>query len=114
MCDQMKKEEIATLANTVNELSESCADLAQALNGTTREVKATKQLWRKGHRSWLIKVGMALIAFPDPTISDVVGGMLVAAGVVQEGVRRRTLHVDDVYKTFQNTLKEVRNAKENF
>jgi hypothetical protein len=37
---------------------------------------------------------------------------LVAAGMVQEGIRRRTLHVDDVYKTFQNTMRELRSAKE--
>jgi len=103
-----------TLVDAVNELSESYADLAQALNGTVREVKATKQLWRNGHRSWLIKVGLALIAFPDPTISDVVGSLMIAAGVVQEGVKRQALHVGDVYKTFQDVFREVRNTKESF
>lgn len=103
-----------TLVDAVNELSESYADLAQALKGTTREVKTTKKLWRNGHRSWLIKVGLALIAFPDPTISDVVGSLMVAAGVVQEGVKRQTLHVEDVHKAFQDTFREVRNTKESF
>jgi hypothetical protein len=111
---RMKKEEMKIVVDTVNELSEGYADLAQVLSDTTREAKATKQLWRTGSRSWLIKVGMTLIAFPDPTISDVVGGLLVAAGVVQEGVRRRTLHVDDVYKTFQKTMRELRSTKESF
>ena len=108
----MKPEELKATVGAVNELSESYADLAHALKGTAQTAKATKQLWRNGKRSWLIKAGLALIAFPDPTISDVVGTAMVAAGLVQEGIRRQTLHVDDVYKTFQNTLKEVRNTKE--
>jgi len=108
----MKAEELRSLRDAVNELSESYADLAQALKETTREVRTTKRLWRSGKRSWLIKVGLALIAFPDPTISDVVGSLMVAAGLVQEGIKRRTLHADDVYKTFRSTFKEVCFAKE--
>lgn len=107
----MKPDEAKVMAESLSELSESYVDLAHAIRGTARTAKATKQLWRNGKRSHLIKVGLALIAFPDPTISDVVGSALVAAGVVQEGIRRRTLHVDDVYKTFQNTMKEVRSMK---
>jgi hypothetical protein len=110
----MKTDEMKALADSMKELSESYGDLAQALKGTARGAKATKELWRSGRRSWLIKVGLALIAFPDPTVSDVVGSAMVAAGLVQEGIRRRTLHVDDVYKTFQNTLKGVQSLRESF
>lgn len=108
----MKTDEVKALVDSARELSESCADLAQALKGTIKEAKATKRLWRDGRKPWLIKIGLALIAFPDPTISDVVGSAMVAAGLVQEGIKRRTLHVDDVYKTFQNTLRDVRNTNE--
>jgi hypothetical protein len=110
----MKAEELEPLADAINELSESCADLAQALRETTREARVTKQLWRNGKRSWLIKVGLALIAFPDPTISDIVGSLMVAAGLIQEGIKRRTLHVEDVYKTFQGTFREACLARESF
>jgi hypothetical protein len=108
----MKTDEIKAVVNAVNELSESYADLAQSMRATTCNVRTAKQLWRSGRKSVLIKVGLALIAFPDPTISDIVGSALVAAGVVQEGIRRRTLHVDDVYKTFQNTLRQIRTSKD--
>lgn len=110
----MKSEELKPLVDSVNELSESYAELAHALKGTTREAKRAKQLWRTGKRSWLIKVGLALIAFPDPTISDVVGSAMVAAGLIQEGIKRHTLHVEDLHKTFQNTFQELRTAKESF
>ncbi len=110
----MKAEELESLVDAINELSENYADLTQALKDTKREAKATRQLWRNGKRSWLIKIGLALIAFPDPTISDIVGSLMVAAGLVQEGIKRRTLHIENVYKTFQNTFKEVCLTRESF
>jgi len=109
----MKKEEAKTMVTAANELSEGYADLIQAMKETAREAKAAKRLWRSGNSSILIKIGFALIAFPDPTISDVVGSLLVAAGTVQAGIRKRSLYVDDIYKTFTNTLKEIRNIKHN-
>jgi len=107
----MKHDDAKTVAKASNELSESSADLTRAINGTAGSARVAKQLWRTGKRSPLIKAGLVLIAFPDPTISDVIGGAMVAAGLVQEGIRRQTLHVDDVYKSFQKTMKEIRNAK---
>jgi len=108
----MKTDEVKALVDSAKELSESCADLAQALKGTAWEAKTTKKLWRDGRKPWLIKIGLALIAFPDPTVSDVVGSAMVAAGLIQEGIKRQTLQVNDVYKTFQKTMKDIRTAKE--
>jgi hypothetical protein len=103
----MKNEEIKTWADALKGLNESYIDVIQTIKETTKEVKATKQLWRKGNNSILIKLGLALIAFPDPTISDIIGTALVAAGTVQMGIRRRTIYVEDVYKTFHGTLKDM-------
>lgn len=107
-----KIEELKAVADMAKELSESQAELAHVMKETTRAASETRRLWRDGRRSWLIKAGLALIAFPDPTISDVVGTAMVAAGLVQEGIKHRTLHVDDVYKTFQSAFKEVQLTKE--
>ena len=109
----MKTEEMKTVVNALNELNESYVDLIQAMTDTTKEVKATKKLWRKESNSMLIKLGLALIAFPDPTISDIIGAALVASGTVQMGLRRRTLYVEDVYKKFHNTFKDVWTIKHN-
>jgi len=109
----MKNDEIETLADALKELNENYIDVIQTMKETTKEVKATKQLWRKGNNSILIKLGLALIAFPDPTISDIIGTVLVAAGTVQMGIRRRTIYVEDVYKTFHNTLKDMWAIKRN-
>jgi hypothetical protein len=109
----MKTEDAKALNEALKELNESYGDLLQIMTETTREVKTTKKLWRKGGNSLLIKVGLALIAFPDPTISDIIGAALVAAGTVQMGIRRRTIYVEDVYKTFNSTFKDVLDVKGN-
>ena len=108
---QTKAEEIKTTVSTVNELSESYVELIQALKGTTREIKAAKNLWRNGSNPVLIKLGLALIVFPEPLLSDILGTFLIATGTVQQGIRKRTIYVDNVYKTFQDTIKEIRAMK---
>ena len=47
----MKNEEIKTWADALKELNESYMDIVQTIKETTKEVKATKQLWRKGNNS---------------------------------------------------------------
>lgn len=108
----MNADEIKTFNKALNELNESYADFLRSLKETIKEVKSAKKLWRNGEKPWLIKLGFALIAFPDPTISDVVGGLLVAVGTVQEGIRRHSLYVDDIPKTFQGILRELKIAEE--
>jgi hypothetical protein len=111
---QMKTDEMKVAINALNELNESYVDFIQAMKGTIKEVKTTKHLWRDKNKSRLVKLGLALIVFPEPTpISETIGTILVAAGAVQQGIRRRNLYADDVYKTFQNTLKEIRDMKHN-
>jgi hypothetical protein len=104
----MKTRDAKAIASGVNVMSESFVDAAGAIKATASTVEGTKKLWRDEKHSWLIKAGVALIAFPDPTISDIVGSAMIAAGLVQEGVRRRSLHVEDVAKTFQRTMQELR------
>ena len=97
----------------VKELSQSYGDVAQLLRGSAQSTRSTKQLWRAKNKSTLIKVGLALIAFPDPTISDMIGTALVAVGTVQAGIRHRTLYVEDVFKSFQKTFRELHELKQN-
>ena len=62
------------VANTLNELSGSYSDLLNAIRGTVKEVKTARKLWRDGNKSRLIKLGLTLICFPEPTpISETVG-----------------------------------------
>jgi hypothetical protein len=109
----MKTNDMKATVNALNELNESYVDLIQAMKGTIKEVKTTRQLWQDGSKSRLIKLGLALIVFPEPTpISETIGTFLVAAGAVQAGIRRRTIYVENVYKSFKDTLKEMRSIKD--
>lgn len=97
----------------MNKLSESYRDAADALKSTVYTVEGTKRLWREGNKSRLVKIGVALIMFPEPTsISDCLGACFVAAGVVQKGIQNRAIFLEDVTKTFRNTLKVVRATRD--
>jgi hypothetical protein len=104
----MKTEEIKSATKALNELNESYSDLFEALKGTARDVEAAKKLWRASNDSRLIKIGVALIVFPEPTpISETIGACFVAAGAVQKGIQNRAIFLEDVTRAFKNTLKDV-------
>ena len=108
---QMNKEEVENVAELLKQYSQSRNQTVNAagsaVNGFTNELHSTQKLWKQGNKSFLIKAGLALIAFPDPTISDVIGSAMVAAGLIQLKMRNSALHVDDVYKTFPKVVKEL-------
>jgi len=109
----MKTDEMKTIINTAKELNESYVDLLQSVKETIKEAKSTKKLWRDGNQSRLIKIGLAFIVFPEPTpISETIGTCLVAAGAVQKRIRNRAIYVEDVYKTFQDVLKDAWTTKD--
>jgi hypothetical protein len=104
----MKTEEIKSAIKALNELNESYSDLFGALKGSVRDVEVAKKLWRASNDSRLIKIGVALIVFPEPTpISETIGACFVAAGALQKGIQNRAIFLEDVTKTFKSTLKDV-------
>jgi hypothetical protein len=104
----MKPEQVKNTTRALNELSESYMDLIGAVKSTANTAKATKKLWREGNKSKLIKIGVSLIVFPEPTpISETIGACFIAAGAVQKGIKSRAIYFEDITKTFKNTLKDV-------
>jgi hypothetical protein len=107
----MNKEEAENVVELLKQYSQSRNQTvnaaASAITGFTNELHSTQKLWKQGNKSFLIKAGLVLIAFPDPTISDVIGSVMVAAGLIQLKMRNSALHVDDVYKTFPKVVKEL-------
>jgi len=109
----MNASEAKGATNALKEIKEDYIQLKHSVQSTVREAKnSNEQLWREGKKPTLIKVGLALIAFPDPTISDVVGSVLVAAGTVQEAVRRRTIYVEDIPKTLKTLVKDLQSTRD--
>jgi len=107
----MNSEELKALTEALRELSLSSKETAGAMRGFSNELRYAQRLWRKGGGSRLIQIGLVLIALPDPTITDILGSALVAAGVVQLKIKRSALHVEDVYKTFSQVMKELAASK---
>ena len=101
-------ERLKATRKALAEMNVCYSDLIRETKGTAENARAAKQLWRTGYKSRLIKLGVALILFPDPSpTTEVIGGCLVAAGAVQKAVRNRALFMEDVKRTFQSTIKEI-------
>jgi hypothetical protein len=104
----MKLEQVKNATKALNELNESSIDLIGAVKGTANTAGAAKKLWREGNKSRLIQIGISLVVFPEPTpISETIGACFIAAGAVQKGIQSRTLYIEDITKTFKNTLQDV-------
>ncbi len=104
----MKPEQIKDTKKALNELSESYIDLFAAIKGTAKTAGETKNLWREGKKSRLIKIGLSLVVFPEPTpISETVGACFIAAGAIQKGIRSRSIFLEDITKTFKKTFQDV-------
>lgn len=109
-----KVEQLKATRKALTEMNESYIDLLRETRGTTQTIHNTQQLWRAGYKSKLMKIGVAIIMIPEPTpISPAVGACLIAAGAAQKAVRNRSLFMEDVKTTFQATMKEISNTKQN-
>jgi len=113
----MKTEELKNKAILLRELGlsygEAATTMNTAVNEWAEELRVVQRLLRRNNGgSRLIKIGIALIAFPDPTITDVLGSAFVAAGLIQNKIKRSTLQLEDVYKTFPEVVKELRSIRQ--
>jgi len=104
----MKPDQVKAAAEALKELNESYIDVIGAVKSTAKTAADTKKLWREGNKSRLIKIGLSLIVFPEPTpISETIGACFIAAGAVQKGIKSRAIYMEDITKTFKNTMKDV-------
>ena len=104
----MKQEELKRMAVVLQELGMSYSETVEVVNEMAKDVNAAKKLWRGGEKSKLIKIAITLITLPEPTpISETIGAAVLVAGLVQNRRKKATLHVEDVYKTFQDVNKDI-------
>ena len=103
----MEPREPKTIATVLKELGLSYQETLNVMKGVTKDSRYVQGLWKKGEDTKLIKIGLALIAFPDPTISDILGALLISAGILQAKMKRSTLHIEDVYKTFKDVNRNL-------
>jgi len=90
------------------EVSQNRKDVAAALKQTKQNAMATRNLSKEGNKSKLIQIGISLIVFPEPTpISETVGSCFVAAGLIQQGIKKQAIYLDDIPKNLQSAFKEI-------
>ena len=64
----------------------------------------------KSSGSKLIALGVALIAFPDPTFSDALGAALIAVGLLKRKMSK--IGIMDVYEEMRQAMSYVKDIKE--
>jgi len=112
MCERnstMKMEELKNVVDSLCELGLSYEESLDAMSGVAKELRSASLLWRKDDKSKLIKLGLTLIAFPEPTpISEILGAVVLSVGIIQTKMRQSTLHIEDVYNTFRGVITDLR------
>ena len=104
----MEKEEIKRMGIVLRELGLSYSETLEVLHEMSKDANHAQKLWRGEKKSKLIKLALTLITFPEPTpISETVGAAVLVAGLVQNRIKNSTLHVEDVYKTFQDVNNDI-------
>jgi len=104
----VEPKELKRMAAVLQELGLSYTETLEVVKEMAKNVNNAKKLWREGHKSKLIKLAISLITFPEPTpISETMGAAVLVAGLIQNRVKKSTLHVEDVYKTFQEVNNDI-------
>ncbi len=105
----VEPKEIKSMAAMLQELGLSYTETLEVMKGVSGDLRHTKGLWWDGHKSKLIKLALALITFPEPTpISESIGAAVLAVGLIQNRIKKSNLHIEDVYRTLQDTNKNLR------
>jgi len=76
---------------------------ATSISPKIRNVTQPKNIGKK-----VTALGVALIAFPDPTISDLIGYAMVVSGQYMQ--KKSPIGLRDTYKEFDKISKELRKA----
>lgn len=97
--------------DVLRELGLSYEEAADVMRGVAEDMRSVRVLWRKVDNSWLVRLGLALIVFPEPVVSDIVGSILVSAGVLHAKMKRSALHIEDVAHTLQGVIKDLQSMR---
>ncbi|MCW4014963.1 MAG: hypothetical protein NWF06_01195 [Candidatus Bathyarchaeota archaeon] len=104
----MEKREIERMSVVLQELGLSYTETLEVIQEMSKDVNNAQKLWKGEKKSKLIKLAITLITLPEPTpISETIGAAVLVAGLVQNRVKNSALHVEDVYKTFQDVNKDI-------
>ena len=104
----LEQKELKRMVIVLQELGLSYTETLEVIHEMSKDVNNAQKLWRGEKKSKLIKLALTLITFPEPTpISETLGAAFLAAGLIQNRIKKSTLHVEDIYKTFQNVNNDI-------
>src|SRR4030042_6174920 len=94
------------IVQAAKELGETFTETAAIINGMNGAVEEANQLYDHGQGgagNGMISLGIALVVFPEPfMVSDVVGGGIIAAGLLYNKIVSPPLYIDNVFATIQS------------
>lgn len=108
----METREAKEITQFVKEVSKDHIALTSSISTVAHGISAAKKLSKNGNKNILIKAGLALIVFPEPVVSDMLGTALLAAGTVQEGIKRQSIYLDDLPKALKSALRDLKSTKD--
>jgi hypothetical protein len=104
------------IVQAAKELGETFTDTATIINGMNGAVEEVNQLYDHGQGgagNSMISFGIALVAFPEPTmVSDVVGAGIVATGLLYNKFVSPPLYIDNIFETIQSQVKAIHSTGE--
>ncbi len=107
----MKPPRISHVVEVADELAESHKDAASLLSGVHESMVEMNNLYSHGYGgpgNGLVRLGVSLVMIPEPfMITDVVGGGVIATGLLYNRVVPQTLYIDDVFETIQEQVKAI-------
>ena len=108
----MKPEELKNVVTMLRELGLSYEETLDAMKGVAKDSHFIGRLWKDGDKARLVKAGLALIAFPEPTpISETLGACVLSLGLIESKMKRSALHVEDVYTTFHGVIRNLQTIR---
>ena len=111
----MKTKELNDLTTSIKEITkdhvEMSADATHSVKTAANSSGSVNKLYKSGNKSFLVKAGLALIVFPEPIVSDMLGTTLLAAGAIQEGIKRQSIYLDDLPKAFKKVMNDLKATK---
>jgi hypothetical protein len=105
------------IVKAASELGEAYAESAGLLSEMSGAMYQYDQLYDHGYDgagASMIKFGIALIMIPEPfLVSDVIGGGIIAAGILYNKFVPPPIYIDTIFDTIQEQVKAIHSAGEN-
>jgi hypothetical protein len=105
------------IVKAASELGETYTESAGLLSGVSGAMSEVTQLYDHGYGGTgnnLIKFGITLIMIPEPfMVSDVIGGGMVAAGMLYNKFVPPPMYIDTIFETIQEQVKAIHSVGEN-